>query len=530
MAKKSKQPPKEFYNLVLGLSGPYGAGCSSLAEDLKRAIDDWPGCVSEIIHVADLIETYFRLIFNKRLDTENISRAERRKILQKAGTDLRKKDREIIGKIISSQIYERGNELEKKAGLEDIGTLVFIVDSLKNSNEVELLKRSYLDEFYLIFIHADRETRWRRMVDYKSWEKKDRVKFEERDLIDQDERSITPAVKDAGQQVGKISAMADYYVVNDQNREKLQEDGKRFLELLYGDSRNQPTLNENSMHIAYSASNRSFCLSRQVGAAIIDKNGDILGVGYNDVPKAHGGLYTQEDDEDRRCYLVGDRRCISETNKEERFQDLSQKIINLLRNKMDLNKTLENKLIRVIEKSPFREATEFCRAVHAEMEALLSVCRSGNASTAGSTMYVTTEPCHNCIKHIICAGIRKVIFMEPYPKSLGLELHSDSILVGSKTKEYSEDKVLFIPYQGVAPHRFHHFFALVSDRKDDTGRYKHRSKEEQAIKPRFANLLHSRSRTTDFPDPITIIEWTCLNYILDIIGSKSSEKKKKEGG
>lgn len=517
MTKKITKPQTKLYNLVLGLSGPYGAGCTSLAEDLKKAIDDWPGCIAKTIHVASLIETYYRTIFNKQLDTENINKAKRRETLQKAGTDLRKKDYELIGKIISSNIHEIGVELEKQGKLNEVGTIVFIVDSLKNSNEVELLRRSYLDEFYLIFIHADREIRWRRMVDYKSWEDKDRVKFEQRDQIDQDEKSIKPPVKDAGQEVGKISGMADYYIVNDKNREKLQEDGERFIELLYGDSQNQPTLDERTMHLAYSASNRSFCLSRQVGAVVVDNNWNVLGIGHNDVPKAQGGLYNQEENNDWRCYLVGDRRCISETNKEERFQNLSEEIIKELNKKLDLDKQLGNKVKNVIKKSPFKEATEFCRAVHAEMEALLSVSRAGNASTAGAMMYVTTEPCHNCLKHIICAGISKVIFMEPYPKSLGLELHSDAILIGAGSLEYSEEKVLFIPYQGVAPHRFHHFFSLVSERKDNTGRYMHRSKEDQAKNPRFANLLFPRSRTTEPHDPITSFEASHLIYLTKLI-------------
>jgi len=45
------------------------------------------------------------------------------------------------------------------------------------------------------------------------------------------------------------------------------------------------------MYLAYAASLRSGDLSRQVGAALIDANGDLLDVGCNDVPKYGGGLY-----------------------------------------------------------------------------------------------------------------------------------------------------------------------------------------------------------------------------------------------
>lgn len=60
--------------------------------------------------------------------------------------------------------------------------------------------------------------------------------------------------------------------------------------------------------------------------------------------------------------------------------------------------------------------TEFVRAVHAEMEALLSSTRIG-VSTRRAILYCTTFPCHNCAKHIIDAGVKRVVYIEPYAKS-----------------------------------------------------------------------------------------------------------------
>ena len=497
-------------NLVLGFAGPYGAGCSSLAEDVKQIIDNWPGCIAKKVHVSELIERYYPIIFNEKLVIKNDDLAKRREELQNAGSKLRKFDPQIIGKIISTDIFEKGLEVENDPIESTINTIVFIVDSLKNSYDIEVLHKTYLDEFFFAFIHADRESRWRRMIDYKSWKKTDRVKFEQRDQIDQNEKLHTPEIKDRGQQVEKLAGLADYYIVNNQNREKLKNDGKRLISVLFGSSKNQPTIQERFMHIAFSASNASFCLSRQVGAAIVDSKGTILGIGHNDVPKAFGGLYSQEDVEDRRCYLVGDRRCINDTNKQERFEDLSEEITK----NFDLKENESKALKRIITNSPFREVIEYCRAVHAEMEALLSVARTSKGATAGATMYVTTEPCHNCTKHIICAGIKKVYFMEPYPKSLGLELHSDAISVGAENEVCSGTKVQFIPYGGIAPHRFHDFFYFTKGRKDDTGRYMFRSKELQSKSPKFAkrDLLRSRKENETI-DPIGALEYTNAGQI-----------------
>ena len=92
--------------------------------------------------------------------------------------------------------------------------------------------------------------------------------------------------------------------------------------------------------------------------------------------------------------MVGDRRCINDTSKQRRFEELTNQIISALckdEKEESLDRTEQkNIILDIVQESSFREATEYCRAVHAEMEAILSVCRSQNRSTYNSTMYVTT--------------------------------------------------------------------------------------------------------------------------------------------
>ncbi|MFH1983202.1 MAG: deaminase [Pseudomonadota bacterium] len=497
----------EAYNLVLAVSGPYGAGASSLTDELYKILTDWHGCYVEKIRVSELIKRYFPIIEKTDLDKiPDDDTSKRREILQNAGTTLRQRDPFITAKAIISEMSQKTQKLEAEGALGEIGTTVFLVDCLKNRNEVKLLRKVYGDEFYLVYIHASRESRWRREVDYKGWKEEERVHFEERDQVDHYENKLHKIHGNIGQEVGKLSAIADYYIVNNQNRENLKTEANRLLETLFGDGKNQPTIQERSMHIAYSASNRSYCLSRQVGAAIVDDNGNILGVGHNDVPKANGGLYTQEDGQnDKRCHLVGDRRCINDTNKQERFKDLEDEII--LRAKIVEEK--RSHISEAISSSKFSELTEFCRAVHAEMEALLSVARLGRGSTVGATMYVTTQPCHNCIKHVICAGIHKIAYLEPYPKSLGMELHSDAIDWDPSDDRCLGEKMLVVPYTGVAPHRYHDFFKIIDERKDKKGFYKRSTKSEQSNNPRFARNISPRTRKKldeNMPNPITAQE------------------------
>ena len=59
--------------------------------------------------------------------------------------------------------------------------------------------------------------------------------------------------------------------------------------------------------------------------------------------------------------------------------------------------------------------------LHAEANAITKLARSSNNSD-GSTLYVTATPCIECAKLIIQAGIRRVVYGEPYRLDDGLRL------------------------------------------------------------------------------------------------------------
>ncbi len=59
--------------------------------------------------------------------------------------------------------------------------------------------------------------------------------------------------------------------------------------------------------------------------------------------------------------------------------------------------------------------------MHAEANAITKVARSHNSSE-GAIIYVTASPCIECAKLIIQAGIRRVVYGEPYRLDDGLRL------------------------------------------------------------------------------------------------------------
>ena len=110
-----------------------------------------------------------------------------------------------------------------------------------------------------------------------------------------------------------------------------------------------------------------------------------------------------------------------------------------------------------IKNSKLMDITCFGRVIHAEMSAISDAARLG-LPTAQATLYCTTFPCHICAKHIVAAGLDKVVFLEPYPKSYAKELHFNSIEIEGTGNATISSKVKFIPFMGISPFRSRDFF------------------------------------------------------------------------
>jgi dCMP deaminase len=58
--------------------------------------------------------------------------------------------------------------------------------------------------------------------------------------------------------------------------------------------------------------------------------------------------------------------------------------------------------------------------IHAEMNAILKAAKVGY-SVNGATLYITLSPCIECSKLILQSGIKKVVYLEEYRKTDGLQ-------------------------------------------------------------------------------------------------------------
>jgi deoxycytidylate deaminase len=165
------------------------------------------------------------------------------------------------------------------------------------------------------------------------------------------------------------------------------------------------------MYAAASAAGNSACLSRQVGAAVCDESGEILAIGWNDVPQFEGGLYIADHktdpnaERDKRCWNLAGGVCFNDQEK----RLLSDMLITELVSKKVVQETDKNKAIEIVIRSTkVKDLIEFSRSIHAEMHAILTAGRLAGDKIRGGKLYCTTYPCHSCARHIIAAGITEV--------------------------------------------------------------------------------------------------------------------------
>ena len=129
----------------------------------------------------------------------------------------------------------------------------------------------------------------------------------------------------------------------------------------------QKRLDDVYMAMALAVSTLSYCKRSKVGA-VIEKDGNVISVGYNGTP---AGM---------------DNCCEDEHN-------ITKPIV-----------------------------------LHAEMNAVIKAAKTGN-SVQDSNLYVTLAPCVDCAKYLLQSGIQRVVYLEDYRNLSGVELLKQFIKV-----------------------------------------------------------------------------------------------------
>ncbi|WP_241690354.1 anti-phage dCTP deaminase [Pseudomonas syringae] len=484
---KAKIKSRRTNEIIIGVCGAVGCNLQDVVSELNDQFGAFAYEVT-IIKISDIIKKFAK---NHALqtdvikgvgDTVGLSFLERYKALQDLGNSIREKFEPDALAVQAVKDISANRRVKMNASGANIPPrAIYIVDQLKHPAEVELFRLVYKNAFFLIGVMSPQSAR----LEYLQSEGLNTV--DAQNLIERDRKDNV----DHGQQLEKTVHKSDFFVKHTlKNSGNITKPCKRFVGLVHGENGITPTRDESGMYAAYSASLKSACLSRQVGASIADLNGNVMSVGWNDVPAAGGGLYNEESEFDQRCVVHG-KKCynddtkrklatsivaiLSKVNKKAQAATSSSLISTFSVDADGAQEEVQKSFLtpaqaasltqEILDITALGSIIEYSRAIHAEMEAILNIARSGKVSTAGAVMYTTTYPCHNCARHIIASGISRVVYIEPYEKSLAMKLHSDAISVDG----FSSGKVLFENFEGVSPLRYATLFSFSNRRKDNEG-------------------------------------------------------------
>jgi len=342
----------------------------------------------------------------------------------------------------------------------------WILRTLKHDEEIDLMRAIFGARFVLIGVHQAKHLRIQQLRDRLKGSSTKNLESEISTLVERDEMDDT---SEFGQRVRETYSKADYFL--DLNR-NVRDEVARLLGLVFGQPFLTPTRDEVGMAHAHTASLRSSDAGRQVGAVITSQEGDILCVGTNEVPKFGGGEYWSGDDPDDRDFVKG-----TDFNRREMMRVLGE-IIDVLAAEGHLNEDLiaasgDARLSSVwqasrrsLKSTRMMSLIEFGRIVHAEMSALMFAARS-NVNVQGATLYTTAFPCHMCTRLIVSSGISRVVYVDPYPKSLAFDMFGDAITDDARIK----NRVHMDSFNGASWSIYHRLFEAHNRKKDDFGSF-----------------------------------------------------------
>jgi len=436
--------------LVIALCGPIGTPLHDVADTLKNLLEtDYKYDLVSKIRLSDLISEY--------ADKSIISipeKPEYKRINAQIdhGNQLRKQHgKSILAELAVAKISSDRHEYKIQENSERHlpRRICHIIDSIKNEEELNLLRLVYQDMIYAIGVYSPLSARESNLT------KRGLQSGEVYQLIDRDSGEEIGE----GQTVRNTFPRCDFFLRLDSGTHtQLNTRVKRFLNLILGYGIVTPTPHESAMYAAASAAVNSACLSRQVGAAITTRDERLVAVGWNDVPKAGGDLYLtssriEDTEKDMRCWNhVGGGKCSNDEEKET-FTAILLADLSTVIPEADYEQA--KKIIR--NSARLSGLVEFSRSIHAEMHALLNAGKAGLDKIVGGKLFVTTYPCHSCARHIIASGIMEVYYIEPYRKSLAIRLHGDAIT----ESENDANKVQLRPYEGVAPAKYLSLFRMA---------------------------------------------------------------------
>ena len=488
----SKQPQnlcQEYQNnneKFVGLVGPVGAGTSVTSSILQDKFEQ-KGFKVVLIKASQLIRSISvpATLGIKRLHTTFAGNMHN---IHYWANDIRKGVHEsniqdeaaiarlVLKYIMKSRANRSGQSIPRYFSNSGRKQTVYLIDSFRNPAESKVFRSVYGDSFYLLGVGCDsvvRAERLRRKIEQSSERVGTHTNVRLKEILENDSNSTDKF----GQQVAITFLDADYFVDNAEDwgdhfsNASINTELNRFVDWVVGSNILSATIGEETMFEAYNASLKSTNLANQVGASLVDADGQFVGTGSSDIPSGGDELFKKSfntaKNENGRCVFCNNPNFFDIIEHDQMIDEIVEKVASMS------NEVDAGELNHIIRSVLLKHKLEFSRVIHAEIDAIITAIRSG-ISTIGCKMFVTSFPCQACIGYIASAGINELIYLEPYPSTEIFEQFSNSITTISSgwippssmrliyssnvANQIKNSRMLFRPYVGVAPSRFQEVF------------------------------------------------------------------------
>lgn len=350
------------------------------------------------------------------------------------------------------KIIRKYNEINKKP-------TYIAIDAIRNPMESYYLKERY-SSYYLISISApddDIKDRLEKKL-YMTEDAIDRQSKKETKvkLLDNIENFIS-------QNIQSCIEKSDIFITNvgkyeDKNFKELYGQLIKFVSLIKHPGLITPSLDEKMMQIAYTAKLNSACLSRQVGASVTNKNGSLKSIGWNSVPEGQTPCLLRSRDE-----LLDNTKSLS-YSKYEKSLEFKNMLFGetKISDNLGINQSFCFKSIYTKNKKDNKgDLSEkgnqvHTRSLHAEENAFLQLSKYGGEALKDGVLYSTASPCELCSKKAYQLGIKRVVFIDPYPG-----IARQQILNSGRNKMKVE------LFKGAIGSAYHKFYEQIIPFKDE---------------------------------------------------------------
>lgn len=354
------------------------------------------------------------------------------KVFQSIGDNIRRTGNyDDVGSGSSVNIFNISNRINKflkaysKYRKNNGEKAYFVIDAFRNPFEVMFFRERY-SAFYLMSVNCDDSDRKDRLLNSGN-----RLSIPE--IKEQDEKeNPDDVVKDlksfVSQNISACIEKSDLHIHNPgdhqvDNYNELKGQIVKYISLIQHPGLVTPSRNEKLMQVAHTAKLNSGCISRQVGAVVTNKEQSLRSIGWNSVPDKQVPCLLRTADN-----LISNNDINAYSKFEKTDSDFKTKLNEMKfspRERLGLNnpfcfKDIKNTidLPSDLEGHPAIKKMNnqvYTRSLHAEENAFLQTAKYGGDALDGGTLYSTASPCELCSKKAFQLGIKKIVYIDPYP-------------------------------------------------------------------------------------------------------------------